>query len=72
MFTSIFNPQGPNVPEIIIRRLHLINNSPFLHNIFPDGSILDANKRCENVKGLLIRGDPYNIKHDLTCIAQHQ
>ena len=71
-FTSTFNPRGPNVPQIINRHLHLIKNSPFLHNIFPHGSILVTNKHYQNLKDLLVSGDPYNIKHDLTDIAPHQ
>ena len=47
IFTSTFKPQGPNVPQIINRHLHLIKNSPFLQNIFPVGSILVANKHCQ-------------------------
>ena len=58
--------------QIINRHLNLIKNSPFLHNIFPDGSILVVNKRCQNLKDLLVRGDPYNIKHNLTDIIPHQ
>ena len=45
IFTLTFNPQGPNVSQIINRHLNLIKNLPFLHNIFPDGSIILANKR---------------------------
>ena len=71
IFTLIFNPRGPNVSQIINRHLHLIKNSPFLHNIFPDGSILVAKKRCQSLKDLLVRSDPYNIKHDLTDIIPH-
>ena len=58
--------------QIINRHLHLIKNSPFLHNLFPEDSTLVANKRCQNLKNLLIRGHPYNIKHDLTDIVSHQ
>ena len=58
--------------QIINRHLHLIKNSPFLHNISPDGSILVTNKRCQNLKDLLVCGGPYNIKHDLTDIVPHQ
>ena len=72
IFTSTFNPRCPNMSQIINRPLHLIKNSPFLHNIFPDGSILVADKRCQKLKDLLVRGDPYNIKHDLTDIIPHQ
>ena len=57
--------------QVIICCLHLINNSRFFHNIFPDGLILVAKKR-ENIKDLLICGDPYNIKHDLTDIVAHR
>ena len=72
IFTSTFNPRDPNVSQIINRHLHLIKNSPFCHNIFPDYSTLVANKRCQNLKDLLVRCDPYNVKHDLTDIIPHQ
>ena len=52
--------------------MYLIKKSPFLHNIFSDGSILAANKRCQNLKDLLVRGDTYNIKHDWTYSVPHQ
>ena len=42
IFALTSNPRGPNVSQIITRDFHLIKNSPFLHNIFPDGSILVA------------------------------
>ena len=58
--------------QIINRHLHLIKNSLLLHNIFPVGSKLVANKRCQNLKDLLVRGDSYNIKLDLTDIVSHQ
>ena len=58
--------------QTINRHLHLFKNSLFLHSIFPDGSILVTNKRCQNLKDLLVRGDPYNIKHDFTHIILHQ
>ena len=67
--TSTFNPRNPNVSQIINSHLYLIKNSPFLQNVFSDGSILSANKCCQNLKDLLVRGDPYNIKHDLTDIV---
>ena len=72
IFTSTFNPWGPNVSHIINPHLHLIKNSPFLQDIFPDGSILIANKRCQNHKDLLVLDDSYNIKHDFTDIVPHQ
>ena len=61
-FTSSFNPRGPNESQIINRHLHLIKNSPFLYNIFPNGSLLVTNKRCQKLKNLYVCGDPYSIK----------
>ena len=58
--------------KLSIVTCNLIKNSPFLHTFFPDGSILVANKRCQNLKDLLVYGNPYNIKHDLTDIVPHQ
>ena len=71
IFTSIFNPRDPYVSQIINRHLHLMKNSPFLHIIIPDSSILVAKKRFQSLKDLLVRSDPYNIKHDLTDIIPH-
>ena len=45
IFTSTLNQRCPSVSQIINRHLHLIKNSTFLCNMFPDGSILVANKR---------------------------
>ena len=58
--------------KLSIATCNLIKNSPFLHTLFPDGSILVANKSCQNLKDLLAYGNPYNIKHDLTDIIPHQ
>ena len=58
--------------QIINRHFCIINNSPFLHNIFRNGSILVANKCCQNLKDLLVRGNRYKIKHNLTDIIPHQ
>ena len=44
----------------------------FSRNLFPEDSILVPNKRCQNLKNLLVRGHRYNIKHDLTDIVSHQ
>ena len=57
IFTSTFIRQGTNVSQIINRHFYIINNSPFLHNIFRDGFILVAYKCCQNLKDLLVRGN---------------
>ena len=46
IFISSFNPRDPNVFQIINLNLYLMKNSPFLYNIFTDGSVLTANKPC--------------------------
>ena len=71
-YFSVYNSRGPNVSQIINRQFHLIKNSPFLHNIFPDCSVLVANKGCPNFKDSLVHGDPYNKKHDLTDIVPYE
>ena len=66
VFTTKFNPRGPNVKNIIKSNLHIIENQPEIANLFPSGSIFVANKKENNLKDLLLRSDPYNIKEDLT------
>ena len=34
-------------------------------SIFPDGSIIVANKHCKNLKELLAGADPYDVREDL-------
>ena len=65
IFSSIYNTRGPDISSIINKHYHLIKNTPNLQKLYPNGSILVANKRAENLKQLLVRGDPYNIIDDL-------
>ena len=58
IFTSTFNLQDPNVAQIINHHLHLIKDTPFLSDIFPDDSICAANKRFQNLKYLLTIKEP--------------
>ena len=66
VFTASFNPRGPDVKNTIKSYLPIISEHPLLSTIFPKGSIIVANKREDNLKDLILRGDPYNIKEDLT------
>ena len=61
----------PNVADIVNRNLHLIRDTPLLNKLFPPGTITVANKRGNNLKELMLRGDPYNIKTDLTDNDAH-
>ena len=45
--------------------IHISRENPEVRKIFPDGSIIVANKRCKNLKELLARADPYDVREDL-------
>ena len=64
VFSTSFNPRGPNVNKIINRNIHLVLNNDGLKEPIPKGTILVANKKETNLQQLLIRSDPYNKKAD--------
>ena len=66
IFATKFNPRGPDIKSIINQHIALLSAEPNLHSLFPDGSIMIANKRENNFGDLLLRSDPYNIKTDFT------
>ena len=65
IFLAEFNPRGPNVSDIINRHRHLLKTDDTLKQLFPENSIVVANKRGKNLQERLTRADPYNIKSDL-------
>ena len=65
IFTTKFNPRGPNVRDIVKKHLPIIQNAPSLRDVFKDKPILVANKRESNLSNLLLRSDPYKVKPDL-------
>ena len=64
VFSTSFDPHGPNVNKIINRNIHLLLNNDNLKELYTKGTILNANKREKNLQQLLMRSDPYNIKDD--------
>ena len=42
-----------------------------MKGLFPENSILVANKKENNLKDLLLRSDPYSIKKDLLDNTKH-
>ena len=64
VFSTKYNPRGPNLKEIIRKHLKIID-TPQLKKIFPCGVSL-IYKRENNIKELLTKSDPYSIKKDLT------
>ena len=65
IFSTKFNPLGPNVRGIIKKHSHILKNSVKANELFPEG-VMIASKREQNLKELLTRADPYSIKSDLT------
>ena len=65
IFSTKFNPLGPNVRGIIKKHSHILKNSVKAKELFPEG-VMIASKREQNLKELLTRADPYSIKSDLT------
>ena len=64
IFTTKYNPRGPNIKNIMNKNLHILNEN--LKN-----DILVAYKRENNMKELLLRADPYQIKADLLDRTPH-
>ena len=65
IFSTSYNPRGPDVHAIVKKHLPLLSNHPGLSTLYPPNSVLVANKRERNLKDLLMRADPYNLKVDL-------
>ena len=61
MFTTQYNPLGPNISSIIKKHLPLIKFNPNLIEMFPKVSIFSACKRFPNHRDPMVHGDPYNI-----------
>ena len=67
IFSTKYNPRGPNIKQIIKKHQKIID-TPQLKKIFPNGVSL-VHKREVNIKELLTKADPYDIKKDLTSIS---
>ena len=65
IFSTKFNPLGPNVRGIIRKHSHILKKSVKAKELFPEG-VMVASRREQNLKELLTRADPYSIKSDLT------
>ena len=62
IFTTQYNPLGPNINSIIKKHLPIITDNPNLVQMFPKDSMFCAYKRFPNLKDLMVRADPYSIK----------
>ncbi len=68
VFPTFYNPRGPNVRAIVKKHSHLLIKSPAARKVFPNG-VMVVNKREQNLKELLTRADPYQIKSDITDLT---
>ena len=59
LFSTKYNPRGPNVKRIIEKHLRIITHNPSLNKFFPTKPFTVAFKRENNLKDLLLRSDPY-------------
>ena len=66
-FIAQFNPRGPSVNKVINKHLSVLANDPVASKVFPANSIKVINKRCQNLKELLVRADPYNTPKLSNC-----
>lgn len=66
IFPTTFNPVEPSVSNIVKKHKYLLFTNPLSSEIFANTNIVIANKRCKNLKELMLRGDPYNVKTDIT------
>ena len=71
IFLTKFNSRGTNVTKIIKSNFHLLQKNEILLGLFLENSILLANKSEKNLKNLLLRSDPYNIKRDFLHNKKH-
>ena len=50
---------------IVKRHEHILQQKTVLKELVPPNSFIVANKRANNLRELVTRADPYNIKTDL-------
>ena len=65
IFPAEYNPRGTDVNTIIKRHEHILQHKTVLKELVPPNSFIVANKRANNLRELVTRADPYNIKTDL-------
>lgn len=71
IFSTTYNPRGPDVKKIVDQFLPILQQAPDLKELYPESSIMIANKREKNLADLILRSDPYNIKGDIVDTGEH-
>ena len=61
-FFTEFNPNAPNISEILKKHEHLLRGHEKLNKLFPPGSFQMVNRRTKNLQELMLRADPYSVR----------
>ena len=72
VFSTEYNPRGPNVSDILKKHLHLLYNTEGLSDVFKKDSVFVACRRNQNLKELLHRGDPYSVNERLVDVEGYE
>ena len=71
IFPAEYNSKGPDVNAIIKRHEDILQHNTVLKELFPTNSFIVANTGAKNLRELVARADPYNIKMDLFNQTDH-
>ena len=61
-FFTEYNPRSPNISQIIKKHEHFIRNHELLNKLFPNNCFQVVSRRGKNLKELITRADPYNVR----------
>ena len=64
-FFTEFNPNSPNISKILKRHEHMLRGHEKLNKLFPPGSLQVVNRRTKNLQELMLRADPYSVRHQV-------
>ena len=71
VFPAECNPRGPDVNAIFNKHEHILQHNTLLKELFATKSFIVANKRAKNLREMVARADPSNIKMDLLNQTDH-
>ena len=71
IFPAEYNPRVTDGNAIINRHQHISQHNTLLKELFSTNSFIVTNKRAKNLRELVARVDPYNIKADLLNQTDH-
>ena len=60
MFITNYNPNAPNISNILSKNMHILKSDPIATKLFP--SISTVFKRNKNLKECILRADPFSVR----------